>query len=689
MISAQLYVKGQKTTSQSITADSTLIRADSINYTADATGGITITEEYQRVTMFNDENISITSSIQNLTDISKTYTDFSQSFTIPADDINNALFLHWYNNFIDDGFDARLRVDAIMYVDTKVFRYGLIQLDKANIVDAKAQSYTLTFFGKLVSLKDKIKENKLNSLNRINELYAYNYSSTDVIDRVKDAVNNDIQFPLISSKRNWSWNDGYSTDIKTSAGAIFYNELFPALRVKAIFDAIAYDYGITFQSTFFQTKKFTDLFLHLKSRQDFYFISKEQLIAFMNIVGTSEYFSPNMDGSVYYNGRPFGDEAFLNISILQTTGPFTIRVYKDDNLFVTFNGTGATYSQGFQIFNDTLPGQGNSSYIGTYTFTISTTQTYAISVLGYSYNNSSGIGSQFVADATTPSTGLIDLLAYMPDMKIADFISGILKMFNLTIYSYDENIYHIETLEDFYASGDKVDLTEFVEDSNDLERVKSYSKIVFKYAKSESYMNAFFFQNNNLEWGELQSKFDYDGGEFNIAIPFENILHNHFNGSSIQVSYYVKTDFITSIVPKAPVLLYRYGNITNDVDFYMKDASGTATHCTSYNAFGQDSLVAGINYSLNFGYENSSLLQDAIENGLYHEYYMNYLLNIYNPKGRIVKIKARLTPSIILNLKLNDRIIISQKPYIINSFTTDLMTGIVNFDLISDFRKAS
>ena len=37
-----------------------------------------------RLELFQDENISITSSIQNVNDISKVFTDYSQSFTIPA-----------------------------------------------------------------------------------------------------------------------------------------------------------------------------------------------------------------------------------------------------------------------------------------------------------------------------------------------------------------------------------------------------------------------------------------------------------------------------------------------------------------------------------------------------------------------------------------------------------------------------
>jgi len=39
---------------------------------------------YSKLELFNDEKIELTSSIQNIQDISKVYTDFTQSFTIPA-----------------------------------------------------------------------------------------------------------------------------------------------------------------------------------------------------------------------------------------------------------------------------------------------------------------------------------------------------------------------------------------------------------------------------------------------------------------------------------------------------------------------------------------------------------------------------------------------------------------------------
>jgi hypothetical protein len=49
----------------------------------------------QRVDLFDDENISLTQTIQNVRDIEKVFTDFSKSFTIPASKTNNKIFKHY------------------------------------------------------------------------------------------------------------------------------------------------------------------------------------------------------------------------------------------------------------------------------------------------------------------------------------------------------------------------------------------------------------------------------------------------------------------------------------------------------------------------------------------------------------------------------------------------------------------
>ena len=73
--------------------------------------------EGQRVDLFEDESVVLTQSIQNVKDIQKVFTDYSKTFTIPATKSNNAIFKHYYKNSITNGFDARKRVDAILYLN--------------------------------------------------------------------------------------------------------------------------------------------------------------------------------------------------------------------------------------------------------------------------------------------------------------------------------------------------------------------------------------------------------------------------------------------------------------------------------------------------------------------------------------------------------------------------------------------
>ncbi len=56
--------------------------------------------EGERLELFKDEDISIKSSQQSISDISKVMTDFSKSFNIPATPHNNAIMQHFYNRSV-------------------------------------------------------------------------------------------------------------------------------------------------------------------------------------------------------------------------------------------------------------------------------------------------------------------------------------------------------------------------------------------------------------------------------------------------------------------------------------------------------------------------------------------------------------------------------------------------------------
>jgi hypothetical protein len=136
-------------------------------------------------------------------------------------------------------------------------------------------------------------------------------------------------------------------------------------------------------------------------------------------------------------------------------------------------------------------------------------------------------------------------------------------------------------------------------------------------------------------------------------------------------------------IPK-PVILYDYGTIAS-ASFKINDGSSTTT-ANAYNVFGQDTSISGVNFTSNFGAEQSTFTNFIETNSLYNNYYAEYINNIFNIKARITKIKAIMPIPFLTALKLNDRVVIRDKRYTINSYSTDLTTGEVDLELLNDFR---
>ena len=142
--------------------------------------------EGRRLELFQDEQISVNSSVQNIADISKVFTDFSQSFTVPASPYNNEIFEHFYQSDVDGTIDHNIRRRAKIEIDLTDFRRGKIQLEKANLKDGHVESYTITFYGDIRTLKDAFGEDKLNNLDLTSLEFAYD--GTEIYNRITDTA---------------------------------------------------------------------------------------------------------------------------------------------------------------------------------------------------------------------------------------------------------------------------------------------------------------------------------------------------------------------------------------------------------------------------------------------------------------------------------------------------------------------
>jgi hypothetical protein len=654
----------------------------------------------ERLELFDDEQINVTSTVQNVQDISKTFTDFSQSFTIPANDHNNRILQHFYQSDVNALIDYNLRLDSFIEIDFTFFRRGKLQVEKANLKNGRPESYSVTFYGDGRTLKDYFGEDLLSDLDYTD--YNHVYTGTEVKNRIENATNTyDVKYPLISSKRIWHYQSNYvnattpnwlditsisQNDIHATSGAIAYNELFPAVRVKSIFGLIQQKYGVTFNGTFLNDDRFTKLFLYYKNKNEFEIVGKPEIVDIQSVSAPTGLYdlSPYIDTTT--NTITFTElngvvthQLQIEILTLSTSATIYVDVFQNGNLLnsVEISTTGV-YT--LDIVNQVAGMNVNYQVFLRPESAVTVTHSLKYSVLYFS-------GSSLVIETqstTNSSSALIltqSLESNAPQMKISDFFAGILKVFNMVCVGTDENTYNLAPLDDWYGQGAIVDITKFTDiESIDVARMPLYKKISFKYQDSECFLNKQFTQVYSRGYGDMTYQYPYDGGEYTVDLPFENILQQKFDGTQLQVGYCLNNEF-APYTPK-PILLYQYDN--QDCNFKL--LVGSHVTITSYTPFGQDLRYNNTNLTSNFAPETSSLLLTPIQQTLFAQYYFSYLYNLYNLKQRLITVKTIMPVGLLTNLKLNDRVIIRDKRYIINDMNTNLTTGEVQLSLYLDFR---
>ena len=664
----------------------------------------------QRLELFSDEQISVKSTQQNISDISKVMTDFSQSFNIPASPHNNAIMQHFYQSDVDSTIDHNIRRNAVIEIEHSEFRKGKISLEGSKILNGQADSYSITFYGENVSIKDKFGDEKLSDITELNT-YTYDYTGANVKASVSSASTDDnIRFPLIIP-RQLTYEGGGSLDINpvTGSGAIHYDELSPAIKIKAILSAIQTRYGITLNGTFLDDERVSKAFLLCKNANDFQFYTSTQDLDLDALsvdainespLPASTYFDLSTDTLAY--GYVDFDDVFPNYpsDVVKIFGSHVVDVRVNTTSNTTWfvdvfdNGVFINTASGTGTVNRRLLSNSNSLGLNrNLTFKARANNVDNISIVIDYYQTGTGIVStstgvthslknEYFANVDITLDSNFDMLSYLPDMKVLDFFKGFLEMFNLTCYGTDTDIYTVEPINDWYLKGAIVDITEHVlTDTINVDKVPLYKQIDFEYQEAQSLTNVAFKSVFGRGYGDASSTFNYDdGGEFKVSLPFENIMFNKFLSTDLQVGFTVDSSG-AKYTPK-PTILYMNG--TKAADYGFND--GTHHDLTEYVVFGQDLNSNSVDYSLNFGADNSTITGEPVQYGLYATYYHEYLSNLYNLKNRRTKLKTILPTSLITSLELNDRLIIQGKRYLINEMSTNITSGEVTFDLLHDFK---
>jgi hypothetical protein len=713
MIVTSIYIQVESISPNVLfTADTTLVTADTTYHTADET---LISEgvaglDYKRIELFTDEVITINSTIKNFNDLSKLFADFTKVFTVPATTYNNEIFKNWYESAVGEtdienpvdliegtAFDHRKTYNGYIEIDTLPFKYGKFTMQKANIKNNVVDSYSINFVSSVIQLTDRFKDYKLNSLSGYDD-YNILYSAFNVRNRIMDTTyDDDVYFPIISSNKEYEYLTGTSNDVTTNTGAIVWTDLFPSLKVQIILNLIQSTYGVNFTGAFFSSRRIARAELYCKNANQM--VCKTELKRIRYKVGTNYTFVVNAKyRATFLNGltgvtyNVLRQEGKLRIQTLNTN--YNIYVYNNGVLYFTASNLSGNYT--------TILYNHSGYFSAVYNFEV-----YINSDIPSGFNFTSRITKSFwVAGGSTtdPSFGeIIDdgftqtsasnlrIQNYIPDITINDFLTGLIKMHNLMIVPISDTEFEFIELENWYNRGKLNDITEFVSDESiEINRPNLFKKIDFKYEKSENYVNNLFYEkNNNQYYGDLfyentQSSFTEN---YEIKLPFENVIWKKTPSQNWLTTTLVDKN-LSPYTPK-PMIIYN-----NDIEYlstpFKINNSGSFLNVDYYRRYSNELLIGGSDlgylHSLNWGVENSAWFGQNAINGLYFDFYSNYIENLYNQRTRSVKVKGVFNADFITNLQINDRIVLSNKRYVINNIQINLTSGEIDFELINDFR---
>ena len=211
----------------------------------------------QLLDQYKDEVIEITSSVLDVSDLTKNTGDFSKTFTIPASPTNNKHFQHWYNASIDDGFDARTKVEGHIDIDGVPFKTGKWRLSEAIFKDGVVDGYIINFFGNLPNIKDTLGDDLLSDINFVKHDHQWN--GANVMEGLKGDLNSatyterEVIYTPLSNKRYFYDSNGLASpdfdenniniaEDGTGTG-VLWNDLRPSIKAKTIIDSIQYKYG--------------------------------------------------------------------------------------------------------------------------------------------------------------------------------------------------------------------------------------------------------------------------------------------------------------------------------------------------------------------------------------------------------------------------------------------------------------
>lgn len=660
--------------------------------------------EYE-LDLYDNVPLPINKSIIDIQNIAERKSDFSKTITLPGTSNNNDIFSNIFNlarsvqntntyNFAPD-FNPNLKANAILYKNGIAMIQGYLQLTNINIVDENQIEYEIIIIGKFANLFQDLGEKKLNELNL--SAYDHEWNFTNIQASWTPSATRGYYYGLIDK--------GFSNDQKG-----FYTlDQKPQIFARTIVDAIFKDAGYRYSSDFFTTGNFNKLVV--PTTQDKLLLTTQQV--------TDRTFKGDRitDSSFASITNIVTDLPFNNTGIQSTPAGYNNTTYKftvqtnnryqfalNINMRLHQLGSSLLLINNFKIYRTrgattTLIAQFFPTYYaGTSDFTINelfsmpnsiwceagdviTTEMETQGYSGWEYSLLTDSAFFSIPDPNITIGETMKLANCLPaDIKQADFLASIIKMFNLyvSVDDLDAKKLKIET-RDVYFTSDTVDLTNKIDVSKGVQvqplGASKYKDYTFQMQEDKDELNEIY-----------QKQYVYPYGTKKYTVPNDFITESYKtevvfaptplwqftkNAKIVTSRISFKDSNGNSIDSTSKLRLLVAGGLSVSMGsnyFHFEDPNGTYHYFDSYAYVGHYDNIAAPTFDVNFTtpiqlFYKTGYSTTQTSNNIYNLYHKKGIEEITNKDSKLVTFYVKLTDVEVNKLSFRNSYFIDKQFY--------------------------
>lgn len=661
------------------------------------------------VELYENAPVNLKFQFSDVEKINNPLASYSQSFRVPLTQNNVDIFGHLDQVTEVGGLDLRQRLSAQLLSDTYPIMDGFVQVKSVYLTKEIYPEVELVFFSGAIDFKSELEGKFLSDL----DLSSYDHDLTLTNVQLSWLGTGDYIYGIVDTGQNWT-----AETFGTEEYPLRLPDLTLFLNAKTLLDEIFEGAGLTYESTYLEGSDFAKQFVMfangqtaVESNSSFDESAGAALATNQTIAASTTAIVDLVDNGTecYDQGGNWNNtthkykvpenglynvNALIDVVCSGLPGDrnWTVRVVVDPaDGGANYNLWEREYIKSFKEYWSTEATVANGGYSGpvvlkqddyVYLEVENQSSSASLSVTGVN-NFVAGRRTTIEVLSVTVLGGFnVNVAASAPKMLQFDYVTSLQKLYNLVFIpdAVRPGHFHIETFEDYMASGDTKDWTSKVDYGKDVVIKPTTDLQASQYRWSYSSGKDFVTKAVEESLGRVYGEYEVTdtGNEFatgtnEVKTKFAPYLMSLVPNTATPILRLITQDG-KAVKDPAPRIAYYagLGDTFGSLDILNESATQfTMTQIPTMSNYDQP-IPDITDNDLNFGVE--APMYPIVVNPrdtLYVRFWGTYVLELYSTEARVLSCNMNLTEADLQSWSFNDKIYIKDTYYRILSISYD------------------